>query len=152
MMMKKTVLIFSIIIFCVFMSGSVYSEEKNWHKQKVHRYKNPVVVKAIGFSARYVDGRVVTQWKEYMRDDFVFYKLVKSSHTNNPVYPEDGYIFYSSNSAITRFEDKKLREGVWYYRLCIITKNRNRWISPAVEVRIENITSPDSHPTEKDFR
>ena len=82
----------------------------------------------------------------------MFYKLVKSSHTKNPGYPEDGYIFYSSNPAVTRFEDKKLREGVWYYGLCIITKNRNRWVSPVVEIRIENITSPDSHPTDKDFR
>ena len=146
--MKK---ILPVFIMCFFIAGMAYGGEKalNKQKHKKHGYKNPVVVKAVGFSAKYMDGRVVTEWKTYLRDDFKMYKLVKSSKNKNPVYPEDSYIFYSPDPEANYFEDRKLKEGVWYYRLCIITKNRDRWVSPVVRIKIDSISSA---PTAKDFK
>ena len=146
--MKKML---SVFFMCFFIAGMAYAGEKTWNEQKhkKHGYKNPVVVKAIGFSAKYSDGRVITQWKSYLRNDFKMYKLVKSSRNKNPFYPEDSYIFYSPDREANHFEDRKEEEGIWYYRLCIITKNRDRWVSPVVRIKIDSMSSV---PTAKDFK
>ena len=103
-----------------------------------HGYNDPVVVPAMGFSAEFTGHSVTMQWKRYLRDDLKFYKVVKSESNPDPVYPEDGYIFYSGNPADTAFEDTKIAPGTWHYRLCIVTQGGDRWVSPVVTVEIES--------------
>ena len=117
--------------------------------KKKHGYDDPVVVQAIGFRAEYRDGAVITQWKKYLRDDLKYYKVVRSKTNSNPVYPDDGYIFYSTDPDKTYFADKKVSSGKWYYRVCIITRHGDRWVSPVVTVDIDK-TRPGA-PTAKDF-
>ena len=61
-------------------------------------------------------------WKKFLRDDLKYYKVVKSAHNPDPVYPDDGYIFYATRADATRYVDRKSSAGTWYYRVCIITR------------------------------
>ncbi|VAV85778.1 hypothetical protein MNBD_DELTA01-1964 [hydrothermal vent metagenome] len=127
--------------------------DKDYKKHNKSEYAKPVLIKAIGFKAKLKDGKVYTSWKRYTRADFKYYKVVKSRTNRNPVYPEDGAVFYSGDSTETRFKDHEVEPGVWYYRLCIITKQNRRWVSSVVMIRTN--TQSRSHstpPTYKDFQ
>ncbi|HOX17744.1 MAG TPA: hypothetical protein PKW82_04740 [Spirochaetales bacterium] len=111
-------------------------------------YKAPVVVKEMGFGAKLEGGKVIFAWKQYLRDDLKYYKLVKSKTNPNPVYPEDGYIFVGDREARGWVEEKP-EPGVWYYRLCIITNGGERWVSPVIKLEIK--AASGGVPTSKDF-
>lgn len=114
-------------------------------------YKTPVLIKAVGAKAVLEDGSVKISWKKYTRSDLLFYKVVKSKTNKNPVYPEDGYIFYTTDENVTSFCDKKIEEGVWYYRVCVITKAKERWVSEVIQMNIKKESVENKIPTEKDF-
>ncbi|MDD5628373.1 MAG: hypothetical protein PHU21_04880 [Elusimicrobia bacterium] len=114
-------------------------------------FRPPTLVRAIGFSAWYAGGRVIASWKKYKRADFKAYKLVRSSTMHDPVYPESGELFSTGDRAVTRYVDSKLDDGIWYYRLCVITKDNNRWVSPVVEIVVHKDVGPEGVPTAKDF-
>ncbi|OGS39997.1 MAG: hypothetical protein A3J82_08605 [Elusimicrobia bacterium RIFOXYA2_FULL_69_6] len=114
-------------------------------------FRPPTLVRAIGFSAWYEGGRVIAAWKKYKRADFKAYKLVRSSTMHDPVYPENGELFSTNKPAVTRYVDDKVDTGIWYYRLCVITKENNRWVSPVVEIVVNKDAGPEPPPTAKDF-
>jgi len=114
-------------------------------------FRPPTLVRAIGFAVRYEGGRVIATWKRYKRADFKYYKLVRSSTMHDPVYPENGELFSTEKPAVMRYVDVKVDSGIWYYRLCVITKNNNRWVSPVVEIVVNKETGPETPPTAKDF-
>jgi len=117
-----------------------------------HGYKKPVEIKHTGFKAVYKDGAVTASWKKYLKNDLKFYKLVRSDSNANPIYPEDGYIFFSTDSAATSYTDRDAAPGTWHYRLCIITNDGSRWVSPVVTVKIPAKTDASAGaPTAADF-
>jgi hypothetical protein len=113
-------------------------------------YLAPVPVPAIGFTAALRDGKVVCNWKRYLRGDLVFYKVVRSKTNPNPVYPDDGYIFYTDDPAVTTYSDGDFGAGVWYYSLTIVTAKGDRWTATPVKLTLEAPKSPV--PTAADFR
>ena len=115
-------------------------------------FRPPTLVRSIGFAARYEGGRVIATWKKYKRADFKAYKLVRSSTMHDPVYPENGELASMDNASVTRYVDPKVDSGLWYYRLCVITKNNNRWVSPVVEIVVNKDAGPETVPTDKDFQ
>jgi len=118
---------------------------------EVEVYKAPILVRAIGFSARYQGGRVLTAWRRYKRADFKSYRLVRSSTMRDPVFPENGELFSTADRAVTKYEDARVDDGIWYYRLCVITKGNHRWISPAIEIVVDRTAGPEGVPTPQDF-
>lgn len=117
-----------------------------------HGYKKPVEIKHTGFKAVYKDGTVAASWKKYLKNDLKFYKLVRSANNANPIYPEDGYIFFSTDNTATSYTDRDIKPGTWHYRLCIITNDGSRWISPVVTIKVpEKPDASASAPTESDF-
>lgn len=131
------------IFFTFFLITAASEKEKG--------YKTPVLVKAVGAKAVLENGSVKISWKKYTRGDLLFYKVVKSKTNKNPVYPEDGYIFYTTDENITSFYDKEIEEGVWYYRVCVITKGKERWVSEVIQVNVKKESAESKVPTEKDF-
>lgn len=113
--------------------------------------REPVEVPAIGFKAVLNDGRVIATWRRYKRDDFTSYKIVKSLGKDKPVFPDDPAVFGSDAPGDLRFEDGKLAEGTWHYRLCIITRFGDRWVSPVAVVTITAADLKRAAPTEADF-
>ncbi len=80
------------------------------------------------------DGSVRTSWSPYTHaEDFTYYKVVRSQTNENPVYPDDGYIYYSSDPNQTTYTDQDAPAGTNYYRVCHIAAP-NRYCSETVTV------------------
>jgi hypothetical protein len=113
--------------------------------------RNPIEVPYIGFKAVLDDGRVVTTWKRYRRDDFIAYRLVKSDSDAAPVFPATKAIYTTTMMGDTMYEDGFLTAGTWNYRLCIVTRYGDRWVSPVVKIVISPEQVKRSAPTVADF-
>lgn len=113
-------------------------------------YKAPVVVTEIGFEAALEGGVVRTSWKKYKRDDFLYYKLMRSSNPD-PVYPDEAAVFVGTEPGQTSFEDASATPGTWNYRVCVITKSKHRWVSPVVTLKIDAATIGAEPPGASDF-
>ncbi|MFH1983104.1 MAG: hypothetical protein ABIL58_14775 [Pseudomonadota bacterium] len=146
--MRKTLA----ILFCgLLMTAAVTATATGKSSEnKGHGYRDPVVVDAIGFSAASNGGSVVMRWKKYLRSDLKYYKVVRSDTNPDPVYPEDGYVFFSTDAGKTVYEDNNVPTGTWYYRLCVITHGGDRWVSPVVVVTIKGDGS--AVPGASDFK
>jgi hypothetical protein len=113
--------------------------------------RNPIEVPYTGFKAVINDGRVVSTWKRYRRDDFIAYRLVKSDSDASPMYPATKPLYTTNQAGDTMFEDGFLTAGTFHYRLCIITRFGDRWVSPVVTVVIGPDQVKRSAPTIADF-
>ena len=106
---------------------------------------NPVTYDgSIQFSATLqVDGTVKTEWSGYSHTEpFSYYKVVRSPDNNNPVYPDDGYVFFSSDPQVLTYTDQDVPEGTSYYRVCHIAAP-TRYCSQEV-IQINKTGSTDS--------
>jgi hypothetical protein len=114
-------------------------------------YRDPVEVPLIGFKAVLDDGQVLTSWKHYKREDFVSYRVVKSDADATPVFPAAKAIYTTLGVGDTEYVDGVLSAGTWHYRLCIVTRYGDRWVSPVVTVVIRPDQVKRSVPTAGDF-
>ncbi|GEM_PF-1911062 len=90
------------------------------------------------FKAVYQDDIVYMDWEKYsLSESLKYYKVVRSIKNSNPVYPEDGHIKYSKDINFTEYTDKWPPYGDVYYRVCAITKEKNRYCSKVVKVDIK---------------
>jgi hypothetical protein len=104
------------------------------------------------FTANYTNGKVITSWKNI---DVVTskamkrYKVVKSNINHFPVYPEDGYITAISDRTQLSFTETDPKNGTYYYRVCAIMEDMNRYCSNVVELNInkKEISTSESKPT-----
>ena len=63
-------------------------------------------------------GNVEATWSKYNKsNNFTYYKLVRSSTVTSPVYPDNGYIYYSSDVNVLSYTDKSVPTGTSYYRI-----------------------------------
>jgi hypothetical protein len=110
----------------------------------------PVEVPVMGFKAKLEDGRVILTWRRYKRGDFRTYVLMKSVDAF-PSYPESPALLSSDYVDTVHYEDGKLSPGTWHYRLCILTKFGDRWVSPVLTVVVGADDVRHDPPTEADF-
>jgi hypothetical protein len=110
----------------------------------------PVEVSVIGLKAKIEDGRVLVSWRRYKRGDFKSYHLLKSTDAS-PSYPETASLYSTDYSDKIGFEDAKLAPGTWHYRLCIVTRYGDRWVSPVITVVVGPGDVRHDPPTEADF-
>jgi|GEM_PF-1523408 len=110
----------------------------------------PVEIAVMRFAARIDDGRVILTWRRYKRDDFKSYQLVKSADAS-PQYPDVHALFYAEDAGVTTYQDGKLEPGTWHYRVCIVTRFGDRWVSPVVDVVVKPEDIKRAPPTEADF-
>lgn len=123
------VFILSIVHFTLV--SAVYEDTDN-------RYEPPLVISDFNFTATLNDlGKVETSWNEYIPENFDYYKLIRSTSNPDPVYPEDGYIFYGGEGEIS-YLDTEVSAGISYYRVCSIASLK-RYCSPVVAVSYEGI-------------
>ncbi|MCK9578089.1 protease inhibitor I42 family protein [bacterium] len=70
-------------------------------------------------------GNVNIEWSTYTKGgNFSYYKVVRSQSNSNPVYPDDGYIFYSTDLNKLSYTDEKVPQGVSYYRVCQVDSSK----------------------------
>lgn len=104
------------------------TDSSNW-------YPEPILDSSINFKATLDWGKVYTSWSAYNKDEgFVYYKVVRSADNSNPVYPDNGYIYYTSEKNTTEYIDSNPLYGTAYYRVCAITSEKNRYCSNVVKI------------------
>lgn len=86
----------------------------------------------IRFSATLDSNTVVTKWSGYAHsEEFSYTKVVRSQKNGNPVYPDDGYIFYTGDTSVVSYTDTAVPDGRNYYRVCHIAASK-RYCSKTV--------------------
>jgi len=111
--MKKIFLLALLPLFCFSSVMATTSSASNSNSDLV--YLNDIKVAATLNSS----GNVDVSWSAYSQGgNFSYYKVVRSQTNSNPVYPDDGYIFYSADVNKLSYADEKVPQGVNYYRVC----------------------------------
>lgn len=128
--MKKIVL-YSLLLSSVCLVSSVA------HAGNTTNKNNLVIADHVYVKAVLEDGKVKISWSPYTQEEsFSYYKVVRSQNNSNPVYPDDGYIFYSSDKDVVSYTDEKPLKGVSYYRVCQVTASQR--ICSKDVVKIDN--------------
>jgi len=96
-------------------------------------YESVIYDESIQFSAvLQADGSVKSNWSKYAHaESFTYYKLVRSQKNANPVYPDDGYIYYGGDIDGLSYSDADVPDGLNYYRICQIASPK-RYCSKTV--------------------
>lgn len=126
--MKKT--IYLLLAIVIGLSSQTASATSTSYASS---FGEPQKVDYLNFTATLqTDGSIQTNWDPYSGGDLLYYKLSRSQTNSNPVYPEDGYIFYSSSKASYTDDDAPI--GTNYYRVCAITSAKDRYCSNVVTI------------------
>jgi len=121
------------ILALIFAITPLFFQGANATYSSGNGYNPAVVVDDFNFSAALENGAVKMSWNSYAPAGFNYYKVVRSNKNPNPVYPDDGYIKYSSDKGFTSYVDNSPKAGTSYYRICSIAKP-NRYCSPVVTI------------------
>jgi hypothetical protein len=80
----------------------------------------PVIDDKIDFWAKLdEEGNVYMNWSKYAHDEnFQYYKIVRSQDNANPIYPKDGYVFFTDKVNELSWTDTSVPFGTSWYRIC----------------------------------
>lgn len=108
-------------------------------------FSEPILTPSLEFTAEYdpQKNHVIMNWSPWA-EDLMWYKLVRSQENANPSYPDDGYIYYSTNSQETVYTDKSPPQGNVFYRICAITFHKEVYCSQAQKINTDN--APEDEP------
>jgi len=141
-MMKKLLLTSLVLIWLSAVcsaNGSYWSE-----------YKTPILKTALNFQASYANGKVNTSRESIdviTSNAMKYYKVVKSADVASPVYPDNGYIGYIWDRNQTNFVESNPSNGSYYYRVCAIMEDMNRYCSNVVRLTIQKDTTTTTTTT-----
>lgn len=106
-------------------------------------YNSPILYEDFQFTAERDGTTVYMSWKPFLKDvNFKYYKVIRSSTNENPVYPDHGYIKYSSDRNFTEYKDYNAPKWTQFYRICAMTHDNNRYCSNVEKVYIEYTETP----------
>lgn len=109
-------------------------------------YDNTIEFNAVLNSNGYVEAT----WSKYNQsNNFTYYKLVRSSTVTSPVYPDNGYIYYSSDVNVLSYVDKNVPAGTSYYRICQIASPARYCSEKVVAITKGTATSTTDVPQVK---
>jgi len=148
--MKK---VMSLLVAMVFAVGGLLTSF-SFANGSSPAYQPAVHNDAINFQASYQNGQVVMSWNTFVptSSNWKYWKVVRSTSKSQPVYPDDGYIKYSSDMNFTSYTDSNPPQWTVYYGVCAITESqRGRFRNcdrQAVNVNGTTITpTPTPTPT-----
>lgn len=106
------------------------------------------------FQANLENNSVVMSWDNFNvpnTHSFVYWKVMRSQNTDNPVYraEKSEYITYNSDLGFTSYTDTAPKKGTTWYRICAITQasdGYHRYCSK--EVKKITITSSETYKEE----
>ena len=133
MLEKKQIIGAIALISLVFTSVSAeyYSKE---YKEVDNSYKEMKLDNELKFEAKRDWAKVEMEWESYQWDDFMYYKIMRSESHSNPVYPEQPAIKYMDNQENDNYEINNYSDQNAIYRICVITKEKNRYCSNTVKL------------------
>lgn len=126
-------LIAYITIFTLFLSvaSAGYEKKKDYVDSS---YKAVQYSEKLNFSAERDGYNINLKWNKYQGTDFQYYKIMWSATHENPVYPDQPALRYLWDSSNESFELKSWSQKPVYYRICVITKDKNRICSNVVKI------------------
>ena len=137
--MKKTFLSILVAATLLIPLNSVFSEDTG-----SSGYNAPVIINDLRYNASLnSNGQVNMIWDKYAPSGFNYYKIVRSTTNSNPVYPEDGYIKYTTDADYLSYTDQSPPKGTVYYRICSIA-SPNRYCSPVITINYSEASSAKS--------
>jgi hypothetical protein len=83
-------------------------------------------------------------WNEW-EENFMWYKIIRSQDNPDPVYPEDGHMYYSDNVHNTEYVDRAPLPGKTFYRVCVITHEKQRYCSNVVTIDISERENEENY-------
>lgn len=143
--MKKTLLL---LFGIVFFGASFATYQSNSETRRSPEYKE------MNFQANLENNTVAMTWAAFSvptDHSFVYWKVMRSQNTENPIYREDKseYITYNSDLGFTWYTDKDPKKWTTRYRICAITQasdGYHRYCSK--EVKKITITSTETYKEE----
>lgn len=138
--MKKTFYFLLALVFINLSASATYTEStSNW-------YSSPIFDTSLSFEASISWESVKTSWDTFTKDEdnFMYYKIIRSQKNSSPVYPDNGYIYYTTDINTNSYTDKSPLEGTTYYRVCAITSEKERYCSNVVKIYKEAQTTSDT--------
>lgn len=134
-MFKK---IFSFVLLAFIFLNIANVSAQNHTTSSSNWYNARILDNTLDFEAKLVNWKVEMNWSVYNQNDTLkYYKVVRSNKYNDPIYPDQWYIKYSSDINFTNYVDAKPLYWTVYYRVCAITKEMNRYCSNVVKLEIE---------------
>lgn len=98
------------------------------------------------------DWKIKFEWTKAENQDFSYYKLVYSNKNENPVYPNDWYVFVGTDiDTNSSYQESKN----WYWRMCIVYKwfyannNDEKYRKCSNVIKIENTTTNTQPKTQQ---
>lgn len=88
-------------------------------------------------------GEAEMTWDKW-EGDFIWYKISRSEDNPNLMYPEDGFMYYSTDRETVSYIDRDPFQEVTYYRLCVITPASERFCSNSEMVNTNPNTEEDA--------
>ncbi len=115
----KVLLVFALLATTIspFVSAHGDSSEPSW-QPAVHN-------DGLNFQATYQNGAVHMTWNKFVPQSstWKYWKVVRSTNKQYPVYPDDGYIKYAGDQNFTSYTDTNPPRGTVYYGVCAITRS-----------------------------
>ncbi|NOZ43573.1 MAG: hypothetical protein GXP45_00075 [bacterium] len=120
--MKKLLsFVLSLVLLGASMTGLAFACETNTSPE----WQAPVHNDGLNFQAKYSDGAVHMTWNKFVPQSskWKYWKVVRSTSKQYPVYPDDGYIKYAGDKNFTSYTDSNPPQGKVYYGVCAITQS-----------------------------
>lgn len=99
------------------------------------------------------DGNVDLRWDKVFPDGFEYYQIVRSTKNAEPMYPDDDYIYFTTNKNDLIYEDDDIpEEGTLHYRICAYA-GAHSYCSPSTKVTdVLSVVTPSVTTTEFVFK
>lgn len=107
----------------------------------IESFSEPVLTPSLEFKAHLIDGNVEMNWETW-EGDFLWYKVIRSQENPDPVFPEDGYMYYTNEQEKQEYIDRAPLGGKTYYRICVITPEKERYCSNVVPIDTRSEAEP----------
>lgn len=131
----KHILRLSIILSMILGSlGSTFAESEPVNATVDASYKTMTLDTSLDFEAKRDGYKVEMNWNPYTGEDFKYYKIMRSQTHSNPVYPDQHALQYSDDQEKDSYETKDWHKNGTYYRVCVITTQKDRHCSSVVKV------------------
>lgn len=108
-------------------------------------YNTPIYRSELNFTATLNGDKVDMSWMPYAPAGFNYYKVIRSTTNENPVYPEDSYIKADGNPDASSYTDTSVPAGTVYYRVCSIVKP-DRYCSTVIAISSDGTSSVVTNP------
>lgn len=97
-------------------------------------YKTAIIDESLNFEAEREGHKVMLEWDAYDKDDFKYYKVMRSETHSNPVYPDQPAIKYFPNADQESYAFWNWSTKSAIYRVCVITTDKSRICSQTVKL------------------